>query len=429
MNKSLFVAFIAYFGALAKSIEERVNGKKTELTYLYKDMLTERLSVDLKWQTLTVNSSIVAADVVALDSSLPLKKRSSLGSATGDIPKHGMKMKLTEKQLTDIDVLKARKVEDAVIIDKIFDDATKCTMGIHEKHEFEFLQGLSTGVALIEDENNVGLGIRVDYGYLAANKYGTTNAWSDTVNAKPISDIKRIVKVAKMKGDMIKFIMMSDTAFDYLAENAETRQNYAFSQNFAGENANIPVPDQIQVNALMQRKFGLQIIVVDRTITTERDGIRTVHMPWKQENVIFLTTNKVGDLAYGILAEETRQSKGADYAKSGSFILLKKWSTDEPFAEFTSSQSLSIPVVNNVGSIYLLDSEEATAGEDTQTEDDANYAYKAVNYTKVSVIAAINSATGKTTAKTGNLDATLAKYIDALNEEQILVFEAEIVAA
>ena len=423
MNQSLFVQFIAYFKAIAKTIEEKVNGKKTELTYLYKEMLTEELSVDLQWKSLTVNSNIVAADVVSLDSALPLKKRDSFGTASGDIPKLGMKLQLTEKQMSDIDVLKARNVETSVLVDKIFQDQVKATMGVHEKLEFIFLQGLSTGVGLVEDENNVGTGVRVDYGYLPSNKFGASLPWSDT-NAKPIDDIKRIVKEARVKGDNIKVIMMSDTTFDKLAENAQTRENFAFSQGFVG--SNIPTPDMEQINALMQRKFGITIVVIDRTVTTERDGDRTVHTPWATDNVIFLTSTKVGKLAYGILAEETRKSPKVMYEKSGSFILLKKWSTEEPFAEFTSSQCLALPVINNVSSVYLLNCEEAAI--DTQTEGNSVIAYDGVDYTKTSVIAAINLALGSTKAKSNNTDATLLKYINELSEEQILVFEANIVA-
>ena len=424
MNQSLFVQFLAYFKAIAKTIEEKVNGKKTELTYLYKEMLTEELSVDLQWKSLTVNSNIVAADIVALDSSLPLKKRDSFGTASGDIPKLGMKLQLSEKQMSDIDVLKARNVETSVLVDKIFQDQVKATMGIHEKLEFIFLQGLSTGIGLVEDENNVGTGIRVDYGYLASNKFGASIPWSDA-NAKPIDDIKRVVKVARAKGDNIKVLMMSDTTFDKLAENAQTRENFAFSQNFVG--TNIPTPDFEQVNALMQRKFGLTIVVVDRTVTTEKDGVRTVHTPWATDNVIFLTSPKVGKLAYGILAEETRKSPKVMYEKSGSFILLKKWSTEEPFAEFTSSQALALPVINNVSSIYLLNCEEAVT--DTQTEGDAVFSYNGTDYTRTSVISAINTAVGKTIAKNSNTDTKLLQYINELTEEQVLIFEANIIAA
>ncbi|OHT44428.1 hypothetical protein B0A71_12920 [Flavobacterium tructae] len=415
---------MAYFKAIAKTIEEKVNGKKTELTYLYKEMLTEELSVDLQWKSLTVNSNIVAADIVALDSALPLKKRDSFGTASGDIPKSGMKLQLTEKQMTDIDVLKARNVETAVLVDKIFQDEVKCTMGVHEKMELIFLQGLSTGIGLVEDENNVGTGVRVDYGYVASNKFGASVVWSNA-NAKPIDDISRIVKVAKSKGDQIKFLMMSDDTFDKFASNQQTREQYAFSQNFVG--TAIPVPDLEQVNAMLQRKFKLSIIVVDRTVTTERDGIRTIHTPWAVDNVIFLTSNKVGKLAYGILAEETRKSSKVMYEKSGSFILLKKWSTEEPFAEFTSSQALALPVINNVSSIYLLNVEEAVA--DVQTEGDGNFAYKGTNYTKVSVVAAYKMIKPNSTITTSTSDANIMSGINKLSDEQVLIFEANIVAA
>ncbi|OIQ22198.1 MAG: hypothetical protein BM557_02140 [Flavobacterium sp. MedPE-SWcel] len=423
MNQSLFVAFAAYFIAIAKSIDEKINGGKIELTYLYKAMLSEELSVDLKWQTLQVNSNIVSADIVALDSSLPLKKRDSFGSASGDIPKMGMKLQLTEKQMSDLDVLKARNVETSVLVDKIFNDQVKCIMGIHENLERMFLQGISTGVALAEDENNIGTGIRVNYGYEDSNKYGAIKPWTDSENATPMDDIKRIIKAAKAKGDVIKYLMMSDTAHDRLAQCKQTREQYAFSQNFVGDK--IPTPDMEQVNSLMQRKFGLKIIVVDRTVTTERDGKRTVHTPFEENNVVFLTSNKVGKLQYGILAEETRKSKQCTYAKSGSFTLLKKWSTEEPFAEFTSSQALVVPVINNPSSVYLLDSEEAATDE--QTEGDDNFDYKGTAYTRTSVISAINEATGKETATATNKDETLLKRINELSEEQILVFDANIV--
>lgn len=425
MNESLFVQFKDFFKSIAKTIEERVNGRKTAQAYLYKQMLTEELSVDLKWNTLTVNSNIVAADVVALDSSLPLKRRDTFGTASGDIPKLGMKMQMTEKQMSDIDVLKARNVETSVLIDKIFADQGKCIMGIHEKLEFMFLQGLSTGVTLIDDDVNVGTGIRVDYGYQASNKFGASVAWSDIANAKPIDDINRIVKAAKAKGDMPMFLWMDETTFDYLAANQQTRDQWAFTNNFAGSNTIVPTPDLEQVNSMMQRRCKLTIMVIDRTVTTERDGVRTVQTPWEPGKVVFTETMKVGKLMYGILAEETRKSPKCLYEKSGSFILLKKWSSDDPFAEFTSSQALVVPVINNVNSIYLLDSEEAET--DAQTEGDADFMYKDTEYTRTSVIAAINAALGVTKAKTRNTDATLLKYINELSDEQVLVFEGLIV--
>lgn len=423
MKESLFVKYTSWLSAIILGVVTKINGGKTELSYLHKSMLTEELSTDLKWSTLTINSTIVAADIVAMDSPLPLKKRDAIGTANGEITKLGMKKKLTEKQLSDIDTLVAKKVENKVIIEKIFNDAVSCTMGIFEKMEYVFLSALSTGIALIEDTENVGTGIRIDYGYSDANKFGVVKSWSDAA-AKPIDDIQRVIKEARSKGISLKFMMMDQNTFDNMASNDQVRQYFAFSQNFVG--SSVPVPDQEQVNNMLQKRYKLTIVIVDRTVITERDGKRTVQTPWAENKVVFLETQKVGRLVYGILAEETRQSKAATYAKAGKYILLKKWSEEEPFSEHTSSQALAIPVIDAVDSIYLLDSEEATAGKDVQTEGDANYLYKAVSKTRASVIAAINLAYEANKAKSTNLDATLAKYIDEMSEEQVLIFEANI---
>ncbi|HEX8576973.1 MAG TPA: major capsid protein [Flavobacterium sp.] len=424
MERSLFVKFAAYFTAIAKDLVERVNGKKTPLTYLHKEMLTSELSTDLKWQTLNVDGSIVSADVVSMDSALPLKKRDSFGTASGDIPKMGMKFSLNEKTMSDIDVLQARNVETKTLVGKIFADTVKATMGIYEKLEFMFLQALSTGVTLIDDDTNVGTGIRVDFQYKADNSFGAALPWSNPAS-KPIDDIRRIVKIAKAKGDSPAFLLMDEATFDNLASNQQTREQYAFSQNFAGNT--IPVPDLDQVNAMMQKRYKLTIQIIDRTVVTERDGKRTTHTPWGANKVVFLQNLKVGKLVYGILAEETRPNKAVMYEKVDDFILLKKWHSPEPFAEFTSSQALVLPVINNVDSIYILNSEEAAT--DNQNEGDANFAYKGVNYTKASVIAAINVAAGKTIARVNNTDATLLKFVNELSDEDVLVFEGNIVVA
>jgi len=425
MEQSLFIQFAAFFTAIAKDLVERINGKTTPLTYLHKEMLTPELSVDLQWKTLNVDGTVVSADVVSMDSSLPLKKRDTFGTASGEIPKLGMKLSLNEKTMSDIDVLQARNVETSVLVGKIFADTTKAMLGIYEKLEYIFLYGLSHGVTLVDDDTNVGTGIRVDYGYPTANAFGAVTPWSDIANAKPIDDIKRVVKEAKAKGTSPAILMMDEYTFDNMAANQQTREQYAFSQNFVG--TAIPVPDLGQVNSMLQNKFKLTIVIVDRTVVTERDGVRTVQTPWAAGKIVFLTSTKVGKLVYGILAEETRQNKAVMYQKADNFILLKKWHSVEPFAEFTSSQALVLPVINNVASIFVLDTEEAAI--DAQTEGDANFLYLTVSYTKASVAAALKLAYPATKLTVASTDAKLLAAINALSEEQVLVFEANILAS
>lgn len=421
MERSLFVKFAAYFTAIVREITERVNGKKTPLTYLHKEMLTQELSVDLKWQTLNIDGTVVSADVVAMDSALPLKKRSAIGTASGDIPKMGVKYALNEKTMSDIDVLTARNVTTATVVGKIFEDAKNAIFGVYEKIELMFLEAVSTGTTLIDDDNNVGTGIRVNFGYKDANKYVANTNWSDAAS-KPIDDIVKVIKNAKTKGDAPTILMMDDETFDAFARSQQTREQYAFTQNFAG--TQIPVPDLDQVNAMMLRKFKLTIIIVDRTIITERDGIRKVQRPFAANRVVFLPQAKVGKLVYGILAEETRPNKAVMYEKADNFILVKKWHSAEPFAEFTSTQALVLPVINNVDSIYLLDTESAVSDE--QTEGDANFAYKGTDYPVADVAAALKVANPQSKIKVGSKDKAILDAINNLSEEQILAFEGEL---
>jgi hypothetical protein len=127
------------------------------------------------------------------------------------------------------------------------------------------------------------------------------------------------------------------------------------------------------------------------------------------------------------LAEETHQSKSVDYQKVDDFILVSKYHKNDPIREFTSSQALALPVINNVDSIYILDTKEVAT--DAQTEGDANFDYKGTTYTKASVVASYLLIKPNSTVTTSTTDAQLLSLINKLSEEQELAFVAELVEA
>jgi hypothetical protein len=64
------------------------------------------------------------------------------------------------------------------------------------------------------------------------------------------------------------------------------------------------------------------------------------------------------------LAEETNPVDGVRYEKSGSFILVSKFSDNEPLQEFTTAQAFVLPVIDGGNSVYVLH---------TDAEGDANF--------------------------------------------------------
>lgn len=356
MLQSLFTEYVSkWFTLLVAKVVTLINGKQdATLTYKYKEMLTPEFSLTGKFESINSDDTTVAADVVSLDSSLPLKKRDAISSYTGDIPKTGIAKFLNEQQLTDLQSLIARGTQVAQVIKKIFEDTKKVIAGIHERYEYMFLEALSTGVTATTDANNVGALVRFDYGYKAANKFGAASVvWSNAL-ATPIADIQRVLKKASDDGVAITKILMDPYAFDNFCKATDVKNLFAMSLNFSG--SNILAPNLEQINKALQSKFKVSIEIIDRAVRTEKNGLQTITRPWAEGNVIFVSGDKVGRLVWAELAEVTFRAEGVAYEIADEYILVSKWHEKNPLKEFTAAQSRAVPVIDNVGSIYLLES-------------------------------------------------------------------------
>jgi hypothetical protein len=360
MTISLFAELVGkYFSAVVGKITELVNGENAEPTMLHKTMLTEEYSADLTWGSTDLNSSIVAADVVALETSLPLKKRDVITTAAGQIPKLGMKYERGEKFISDINVMRSKGVAEAQVAAKVLDDVTKCIKGMDVRKEIMFEQALSTGVTLIKDgtmyDGNDGTGIRVDYGYPAANSFNAATTWGSTGYA-PITDIRTMIDAADAKGVTISHLWMSRTAFDAIRTSDEGKQ---LAATFAGvvvtQTNRLPVPGRAAFNDAMADEFGVTVHVVNGSFREQLpNGTFNTVTPWDATSVIGTTTENVGRLVYGTLAEETNPVADVQYEKSGTHVLISKFSETDPLVEYTAAQALCIPVIDGVSSIFKL---------------------------------------------------------------------------
>ncbi|MCL1932762.1 MAG: major capsid protein [Candidatus Azobacteroides sp.] len=367
MERSLFIKWLDkyYKGIVVKTVET-LNGKNNEqaLTYMFKAMLRKEFSVTGKWEAINTLSTRVSADVVSMDSSLPLKFRDSISKASGDIAKSGMELWLNETQLTELNTLIATKVDDKVIIAKIFQDMPRVITGIYELMENLFLQGLSTGVIAVEDSKNTGTGIRLDFGYLDANKFGVSILW-DNANAKPLDDIARILKKAKhTDGNTITDVYMDDITFENFVKTSQVKEFFAFSIGFFGDKTIVPIPTLEKINAALKadNRYKFEIHIVDRTVIVEKNGKREPVTPWNEGKIILTTSKEVGVLAYARLAEQDDPVAGVNYQTADDYILVSKFRENRPsLKEYTTSQARVVPVICNVEQIYQLDSKAVQA--------------------------------------------------------------------
>lgn len=427
MEASIFQGLIAkYFPSLAKKITEKVNDKSGEIQYEHKKYLKKDFSTDMKWQSLSTNTNVVAADVVALDSPLSPKKRGSYGSADGEVPKLGMIKSLNESMLQALKNLKARGKKEAEMVKKLFQDTADGIKGVYERLDIMFLQALSTGVTVIDDENNTGTGIRIDFGISDKNQFGVTAKWTDA-NATPIDDIENVLKNARNAGNVLKYIWLDKVTYNAFKSNEQVKKAFA---GFLKTDANyIFRVSKEELQNFVSEEFGLTIIVIDKVVQIEKGGKRVAVEPWQRGNVTFTTSTDLGTLTYGELAEVDHPVKDVEYSTVDDFILVSLFRTNNPLKENTSVQALAIPVLDNTDSIYIMDTNEATAAEDTQTEGDAVYTYKGQNYTKASVVEGLNATGEAPESSVEHQDSTLAKKIDKLSEKGVEIFESKLVSA
>ena len=355
-NTSLFSAYVdKFFKGFVGRFTELFNGKREEQTYLYTTMLTEEYSPDLTWNSTSLNNSIVAADVVAMDSPLPLKKRGTLNRASGEVAKLGIKKSLKEKEISDIMVMQSKGQQEADIARRILNNVPKVIGGIHTRVEILFEQGFSTGQILVASDE--GLGIRVDFGYKEENTFHAIAAgWSDTENATPLSDIRQLFDAASANSDTITDVYLSEQYFNFARKCTDVKELVANANNKVIVSADtLPMANRQQTLEALGDEFGATFHIVNNSYKTEApNGTQTTVKPWAQGNVIGAPGSVVGRLVYGTLAEDMNRVAGVTYQNSG-FMLVSEYSHNEPsLEEFTAAQALAFPVIDDGEHIYVL---------------------------------------------------------------------------
>ena len=418
MKESLFIEYIKKIFPKLQTIIEKVNGKRNKpLTYLHKTMLRREYSADQKWESASVNTTYVAADMVAMDSPLPPKSRDAVAHANGTLPKVGMKKVLRETQINAINIMKAQGASFTNIANKLTNDSVACSVGIDEKNEANFLTGLSEGVVVVEDENNTGTGLRIDYGYLPQNCFGVETA--GTISS---DDIKRVIAKADEDGNAITTIAIALSTYNKMRQEQWAKE---LAANYRGQtfdsNTKLPVPSATLFDeAFADDNNGITFLKIDRTVISEKNGKRTPYKPWNANKLVFLTTQEVGALVWGTLAEATNPVQGVVYSTVDEYKLISKYSKNDPLQEFTSGQALVLPVIENIDQIYSLDISEAQAVDTSAESSDSSDEKITIwgqTYTKANFVTEYNKiANDNLGAKV--LDADLIAAVNKLSDHK-----------
>lgn len=350
MDKSLYFQVIAnLFPSLAVQILEE---KKGDPDYSFLERLTEEYSIDGTFEVLTGSKKTIKADIVAMDSSAPLKTRPTLNVAYGKVPKILQGRKMLESDIKRINIMRAKFGDrDDRVRDAVFNDSRANVEGILDTMEELFLKGLSAGVVNI-GADNVGLTeVRLDYGFKASQKRGVPVVWTNTATSTPIDDINDIVTRASQNGTRLTEVHMNATTFGLMLKSAQTKEALA----------DVGYITERRLKDFFRDEMGLSINVITRVVTAEIDGVQTTTSAWTDGMVTFTQGGILGSVFYTDTAEHEARSECSLYAEPNAYILASMWRDVNPIREQSNAQAMALPVITDVDNIWQLNTLQVQA--------------------------------------------------------------------
>ena len=350
MNASLFIDQIkAVFAPFVSKISEV---DPTQEQPLFKTLLTEEESITGDFNETRVSGNIVASDIVALGSPLPLAERPSMGLVSGKIPKVGKKTRLDERQMKTIQYLVATGRDQAEVRKNLLNDTVRLVKGQDLRLEQMLYQALSTGIMQTGEDETEGTAIRISF-KRSENEVQSTKGW-DKTDATPLTDLYALFDKAESEQKSVGVLYMSKKALNQIRASKEGKALVRDFLGLAGNTA-LPNPSRKNMIAALEDEFAVTVQVIDGKfkVSNSQGTTQTIN-GFSDEFVVAAPSGKLGRLVYTRLPEEDFPVAGVTYAKAGSYNLVSKFGSTDPVEEFTAIQAMVIPVLDNTDAIFRL---------------------------------------------------------------------------
>jgi len=346
-----------------KSIGTYLLNLKPQLFY-YPDFFPAETVDELKYETLIGSEGKpVAADIVAYNSSAPIKRREVIDKLTGTIPAERVKRIMEETDLNTYNQLKrlANPNQDK-LLKLVFDDVSFVHKSVRGRLEWLALQILSYPTLSLTKTTNNGIITEsaIDFQMPSANKKFVAVVWdAAAATTTPITDFIGVKTAATALGITHKYALMNTTQFNQFAASTETK-NYTYGHIYGGTQI-LLTPTLEQANSMLAARGLPTIIIIDQSITIETDShVQTTANPWTTNYVTFIPDLNVGNILYAPIAEETNPPEQVVQSKVDG-ILISKYSDVDPIREFTKGETNAFPSWTRVDECFSLFVDSASA--------------------------------------------------------------------
>lgn len=323
-------------------VEEVFNTK--ELINYYKErklapMLGESLFPEKKIQDIEFDMILgsgglpVSASVHAFDTQTQIASRDAIEKGAQSLALIKRQIPIREKEIIKIQNPR-NNAELSFVLSQLYKDSEKMVEGVKVRVEAMRMELLSTGKIKVEEN---GVKVTLDYKVPTENK--KTFNWSAVATAKPLDDIKALVKAVKDKsGSTATRALTSSTVIDTICSCATVRKAVY------GVNSDMIVTLE-DLNKLLSRMGLPKFVAYDELYKIETAKGYETKRYFPEDTISIFGSNSLGETIYGLTAEEIELmgNGNMDIASMVGNIFTGTYSTVDPVAKFTKAAATAIP--------------------------------------------------------------------------------------
>lgn len=359
-----------------KNMAARLNTRHVKPMFYPNFFGSKRVS-RLKWETLVGEKGApVMADVISFDASAPEKTREVISKMSGDIPKTAIKRSMNESDYQEYKDLQRDAAGDAAQMELLnlgFKDQDFVYNGVRARIEWTCMQLMSRGGVHLSASNNNGIVTAqfVGVGMPKENQMVSSVDWAIASSADGLQDIEDTLNAASAQGVSLRYVVMLTTDFSLLKKQKATIDKL---KGWINGTSKIVITKKLINEYLAEQENPCQIVTINPAVRIEdKAHKRKTVCPWERKRICFLEDLSVGDIQHGpIAAEESETIRKKAVMVKKDFILVTKFSTIEPYKEFTKAEANAWPVVNDPEAMYILKADGAVWPESEATEGTDN---------------------------------------------------------
>lgn len=353
------------FGAYSNKLQAMIDASKDKFAPVWypKYFNFGTPQMNLTYTSVLGSSRIeAAASIISRGSASPLRSRAALAKLSGEIPAISEKFAMSEQDYRDFMTLQQLPMEEqakkAQLLDLLWNDTKKAGDSAHKRLDHLCLEAVSTGKITITVDNNPDgyvSSAALDLGLPSGNKVNADTDWSTSATAKPLDDIAGIVDAAEAEGKSFAKILMSRAVWLKFAKCTQV-VNSLISYNQLQKGAAVATLEK--VNDYLEANMLPVIEIVNEQIGIEKDGVISAVKPFSQTNAVFVPAGPLGKIHHALAVEEIKPVPQVSYANYNK-ALISKWSSNDPWGEYTKVELNAFPGFEAVENVYLLSTSKA----------------------------------------------------------------------